>query len=169
VATNIEIKARVRDADSFRQRARALSGTSGELILQEDTFFRTPQGRLKLRELASGSGQLIYYERPDVSSARRSDYLIAATEHPAELKAVLAAGLGVRGIVRKQRWLYMVGQTRVHLDHVEGLGWFMELEVVLRPGQSDAEGIAIAVDLIQKLGIEQADLVQGAYIDLLET
>jgi predicted adenylyl cyclase CyaB len=62
----------------------------------------------------------------------------------------------------------MVGQTRVHLDDVDGLGQFMELEVVLRDGQSDAQGQAIANDLMKKLGIESTDLIEGAYMDLLE-
>jgi predicted adenylyl cyclase CyaB len=74
----------------------------------------------------------------------------------------------VRGVVRKRRYLYLVGQTRVHLDEVEGLGEFMELEVVLRPEQSDAEGQAIARDLMTRLGIREEDLLEGAYMDLLE-
>jgi len=54
------------------------------------------------------------------------------------------------------------------LDEVEGLGQFMELEVVMRPGQDDAEGQAIAHDLMTKLGVAEADLLEGAYMDLLE-
>jgi adenylate cyclase class IV len=62
----------------------------------------------------------------------------------------------------------MIGQTRVHLDDVHGLGQFMELEVVMRPDQSDAEGQAIAQDLMQKLGVQHGDLLEGAYLDLIE-
>ncbi len=61
-----------------------------------------------------------------------------------------------------------MGQTRIHLDEVEGLGEFIELEVVLRPEQTDAQGQAIAVDLMNKLGVREADLLEGAYMDLLE-
>jgi predicted adenylyl cyclase CyaB len=76
---------------------------------------------------------------------------------------------GIRGVVKKNRYLYMVGQTRIHLDEVEGLGHFMELEVVMREGQSDAEGQAIAEDLMRRLGIREDALIEGAYMDLLET
>lgn len=76
--------------------------------------------------------------------------------------------LGVRGVVRKTRYLYMVGQTRIHLDDVEGLGHFMELEVVMREGQSDAEGQAIAEDLMRRLGVRKDAWLEGAYMDLIE-
>ena len=70
--------------------------------------------------------------------------------------------------MRKTRWLFLVGQTRVHCDHVEGLGDFAELEVVLTDDQSLEEGQAIADDLMVKLGIDRNKLISGAYMDLLE-
>jgi predicted adenylyl cyclase CyaB len=71
--------------------------------------------------------------------------------------------------VRKTRYLHLVGQTRVHLDDVEGLGQFMELEVVMNEGQSDAEGQELAEALMARLGVERGDLLEGAYMDLLES
>lgn len=168
MAANIEIKARVRDPDALRTRAEALSDTPCAVIPQEDTFFHIPQGRLKLRALAPDRGQLIYYQRQDAAGPKRSDYCIATTGEPDALKTVLAAALGVRGVVRKQRHLYLVGNTRVHLDHVEGMGMFVELEVVLGPGQTEEAGQATATGLMAELGIREVDLVEGAYIDLLQ-
>ena len=165
---NIEIKARVRDFSDLSKRAKGLSDTPVQVIPQEDTFFNTAHGRLKLRQLNSSLGQLIYYERTDTAGPKRSNYLIAETSEPAALKAALSAALGIRGEIRKKRSLYLIGQTRLHLDEVEGLGQFMELEVVLRPEQSDAEGQAIAADLMGKLGVVDSDLLEGAYMDLLE-
>ncbi len=166
--SNIEIKAYARDFGEIRRRAGALSDKPAEILPQEDTFFNTPEGRLKLRVLSTNSGQLIYYTRPDQEGPKRSDYHISLTTDPENLKRVLGLAYGIRGVVRKTRYLYMVGQTRVHLDNVEGLGQFMELEVVLREGQSDAEGQAIAEKLMASLGVEKSDLVEGAYMDLLE-
>jgi predicted adenylyl cyclase CyaB len=165
---NVEIKARVRNLSDLSQRAESLSDTPVELIPQEDTFFNTPHGRLKLRQLAPEQAQLVYYERADTAGPKRSYYLISETSDPSSLKAILTTALGVRGVVRKLRRLYLLGQTRLHLDDVEGLGHFMELEVILRPGQTDAEGQAIAADLMVKLGVMEADLLEGAYMDLLE-
>ena len=167
MATNIEIKARVADPESLRQRVEALSDTAGELIPQEDTFFHIPSGRLKLRVTAPDYGQLIYYQRSDAAGPKRSDYLISVTREPETLKAALSAALGIRGQVRKERWLFWIGHTRVHLDQVEGLGSFMELEVVLQPGQSAEEGQMVAEALMGQLGLQETDLIEGAYIDLL--
>ena len=167
--SNIEIKARVRDFDEVRRRAEQLSDVPVEMIPQEDIFFNTSQGRLKLRILSGDRAQLIYYKRPDREGPKRSDYHIFQTADPANLRRVLALAYGIRGIVRKTRYLYLVGQTRVHLDDVEGLGRFMELEVVIQDGQSDAQGQEIAEGLMARLGVERSDLLEGAYMDLQET
>jgi predicted adenylyl cyclase CyaB len=166
--TNIEIKARVNDFDELCQRAEAASDTPVQIIPQEDTFFHTPKGRLKLRLLKPDYAQLVYYERPDQDGPKRSHYYIYETHDPAGLKTALSLALGVRGVVRKTRYLYLAGQTRIHLDDVESLGYFMELEVVLRDDQSEAEGQSVAEDLMARLGIQKEDLLEGAYMDLLE-
>lgn len=167
MATNIEIKAKIRDFDRLKKWVEQISDTPVEIIPQTDTFFHTPQGRLKLRELG-GHGQLIYYERVDVSGPKRSNYFISHTDEPASLAEVLTFVLGVRGVVRKQRLLYLVGKTRIHLDQVEGLGNFLEFEVVLDDEDTPEEGEQIAAELMQTLGIKETDLVEGAYMDLLE-
>ena len=166
--TNIEIKARARDFGGIKSRAERLSQTPVEVIRQEDTFFNASHGRLKLRVLAPDHAQMVWYIRPDQEGPKRSDYEIFETDSPEKLKSVLAKAYGVRGMVKKTRYLYLVGQTRVHLDDVQGLGHFMELEVVMREGQSDQEGRAIAEDLMQKLGVLESDLLEGAYMDMLE-
>lgn len=167
--SNIEIKAHARDFSTLKARAEELSDSPVQALSQEDIFFNTPHGRLKLRVLAADQGQLIYYTRPDQEGPKRSEYHIAYTSDPESLKRVLALAYGIRGVVRKTRYLYLVGQTRIHLDDVEGLGQFMELEVVMQEGQSDAQGQAIAENLMANLGVESRDLLEGAYMDLLES
>ncbi|MFC1573412.1 class IV adenylate cyclase [Candidatus Eisenbacteria bacterium] len=165
---NIEIKARIHDLDALKRTAAGLSDCDVERILQEDIFFPTPAGRLKLRILTPNRGELIYYRRDDSHGAKQSDYIIHPTDDPSSLKTALAAALGIRGTVKKTRWLYMYGQTRIHLDDVEGLGSFLELEVVLSNEQTREEGERITAELMQKLGIRVSDLIDVAYIDLLE-
>lgn len=163
---NVEIKARIPSIDALLPRARALAGGQPELIVQDDTFFNVPNGRLKLREFADGSAELIHYHRPDTPAAKLSDYRRITVE-PAPMRALLQRALGVAGRVAKRRWLLRVGPTRIHLDRVEGLGDFMELEVVLRDDQSEADGAAIAEGLMRELGLTGAERVAAAYVDLL--
>lgn len=166
---NVEIKAKVGKPARLKSLVEALAHTPSELIVQEDTFFAVPRGRLKLRKFSSDSAELIYYEREDDRGPKPSRYWISRTSEPDSLKAILQLSLGVRGVVRKKRALYMVGQTRIHLDEVEGLGAFVELEVVMQPDQSQTEGIQIARELMAKLEIQDTELVDHAYIDLLLT
>lgn len=165
--SNIEIKARVADPARKRELAARLAGTAPTTLRQEDTFFPCTQGRLKLRQLSEGHGELIAYQRADVSGTKQSDYVLARTDAPAELRAVLASALGAGTVVTKTRLLYLVGQTRVHLDEVAGLGSFLELEVVLADGQSPEEGHRIARELMAALEVDDADLIDRAYADLL--
>ena len=166
--TNVEIKARVRDLGRMRSLVEQIAGEPGELIIQRDVFFHTARGRLKLRVLGPASGQLVCYDRPDDAGPKRSDYAMAVTDDPASLETALGACLGVRGVVSKERRLYWAGNTRIHLDHVEGLGEYLELEVVLESGQPAGVGVQRANELMERLGIEEGDLVDVAYIDLLE-
>jgi predicted adenylyl cyclase CyaB len=168
MGNNVEIKARVADLDALRRRVEPLAESGPHDLHQEDTFFPCADARLKLRKLGERTGELIWYQRDDRDGPKQSSYELVPTETPDLLRDVLARALGVRGIVRKHRQLYLVGRTRVHLDRVEGLGDFMELEVVLSPGETAEQGMAEAHQLMAALGVEQADLVTGAYMDLLE-
>lgn len=166
---NVEIKAAVADLAAIEQRVRALADKGPVVLEQEDTFFVCRRGRLKLRRFGgSEQAELIYYERPASTGPKESMYLVHRTTEPIRLCTVLAASLGIRGVVRKSRTLYIIGPTRVHLDRVEGLGQYVELEVVRKPGETTAEGVAIANDLMDKLGISRDALLDKAYIDLLE-
>lgn len=164
---NVEIKARLADASEVARRAALLADGPAERIEQDDTFFVVPTGRLKLRCFGDGSGELIFYRRPDRSGPKTSDYRIAPCPAPAPLLDALGAALGVLGRVCKVRHLWLCGRTRVHLDAVEGLGSFLELEVVLGPGEDEAGGEREARSLLEALGVSDDDLIAGAYLDLL--
>ncbi|TNN47318.1 hypothetical protein EYF80_042498 [Liparis tanakae] len=165
--SNVEIKAKVSDMALFAKKAAELSQSEGSIIRQHDTFFNCSRGRLKLRDFMNESGQLIFYERPDTDGPKLSRYSISPTSDPQSLRTVLSDALGVKGEVRKERRLFLIGQTRVHLDTVEGLGDYMELEVVMRPDQTLEDGQRVAEQLMEALSVSEESLVTGAYVDLL--
>ena len=167
MARNVEIKARVTNPLKLYARARALADTGPVELMQDDTFFHCPSGRLKLRVLSESEGQLIFYERANSLGPKESRYVIWTTSSPDALRARLTAALGERGRVRKKRTLFLCGNTRIHCDEVEGLGSFMELEVVLADGEAAEDGIAIARRIMAQLGVSERQLVDTAYVDLL--
>ena len=168
MARNVEIKARIPDLTTIRANAAALASGPMEIIDQTDTFFVVPQGRLKVRAFSDGSGELISYERANEQGPRESVYTRVACEDARVLLQALSSVLSVRGIVAKRREVFLIGRTRVHLDRVEDLGCFVELEVVLAPGEPVDHGHREAQNLLRSLEIPERALVAGAYIDLLE-
>lgn len=165
---NIEIKARVKNFKVLKRNIEDLYQINAEEISQVDTFFKIEDGRLKLRVCSNTKGELIYYLRNNSAGPKRSDYYIYKTDNPEELKKLLEMSLGIRGVVRKKRLLYLVGNTRIHLDKVENLGSFIELEVVLSPEQTEMEGKLITENFMKDLNIQENDLIDIAYIELLE-
>lgn len=167
MARNVEIKARVDNLDAIEPLAAALSGREPVPIAQDDTFFACANGRLKLRAFADGTGELIFYRRSDETGPKESFYVISRTDSPDTLREALTLAYGAIGRVRKQRLLYLAGRTRIHLDRVEGLGEFLELEVVLRDGETVEAGMEEARSLMDGLGVAPERLLSGAYLDLL--
>lgn len=164
---NVEIKARLAEPVTFRSRVEELADGAPILLEQEDVFFHSQRGRLKLRKEASGA-QLIYYERSDLTGPAESQYFTESFADPATIEAMLSVALDIRGTVSKSRRLYKIGQTRVHIDEVLGLGSFVELEVELEAIQETSEGEAAARELMEKLELAEEYLVAESYIDLLE-
>jgi predicted adenylyl cyclase CyaB len=169
MARNVEIKAWISDMEEMIGRVAGLADQGPMEIMQDDTFFRCPKGRLKLRVLSPQEGQLIFYERPDRSGPKESFYVIYTTKEPDTLRDVLSLAYGQSGRVRKQRTLFMSGRTRIHIDRVEGLGDFLELEVVLAEGEESLTGKTEADELLTRLGIGPDQLVDRAYVDLIHS
>jgi len=163
---NVEIKAQIESVESLVPKAAAIASDGPIEIDQDDTFFRCENGRLKLRVLGGGKGELIFYRRADRKGPKESFFLRSATSAPDALREALSLAYGAIGRVRKHRTLYRVGRTRVHLDKVEGLGHFLELEVVLGDDEPAQAGIQEAHRLMEKLGIQTSQLIDGAYVDL---
>lgn len=164
---NVELKARVEGLAQVESIVARLADAGPVELQQRDTFFAAAHGRLKLRTLPEQPGELIYYERGDETGPRTSEWAATRTLDPDRLRSALTDILGRRGTVEKTRRLYRIGRARVHLDSVSGLGEFVELEIVLTEGESEASGRREAEELLARLGIDKEALVARAYTDLL--
>jgi adenylate cyclase class IV len=171
---NLEIKIAVTPAqlEAFDATVRS-AGLPVVALGQVDTYFAVTSGRLKLRETTDERGErtaeLIAYQRPDVEGPRWSDYERLALSPPAaaSLKAMLAATAGVASVVAKRRTVAIRDRSRIHLDRVEQLGCFLEIETVAGDGDDAGIDQELAATL-EWLGLDRATVepIRGSYADL---
>lgn len=164
---NIEIKSRIESVERLIPRAAAIANSGPIEIIQDDTFFVCQTGRLKLRAFSHEQGELIFYRRANQQGPKESFYLRSATTDPDTLRESLSLAYGQAGRVQKHRTLFLIGRTRIHLDRVEDLGHFLELEVILDEQEPAEVGVREANELMEQLGVSSSQLIEGAYVDLL--
>lgn len=164
--SNIELKA----VDPDRKRSLAACKTLGAedqgVLVQRDTYFHAPHGRLKLREEEGTAPHLIAYERPDRVGQRESRYGIVHVNQVDELKLALSSALGIKVVVAKKRHLFLWKEVRIHLDEVEGLGNFIEFEAVASDGSDLSREEAHVATLRQAFAIDDSSVIGGSYCDL---
>lgn len=162
---NIELKARLRDRQAaIRVCARLGAEFRGD-IRQIDTYFRVPEGRLKLREADPGRDELIFYRRPDLTGPKGCDYLLEPVNR--SIKAFLGEALGVLAVVDKVRTLYLWQNVRIHLDCVAHLGDFVEFEAVISSEYDEVDGHRKLQGLIQAFGLLDEDHLSYSYLDMV--
>jgi adenylate cyclase class IV len=165
--TNVEVKARVRDRAALLARIAALGARHEWTRRMRDTFFKVERGWLKLREAYGAPAELIAYERStDASGPRGSSWEAAPVRDARALEKTLARVLPRDKVVEKERALYLHGATRIHVDRVDGLGDFVELETVVRDQPLEAAQRECAA-LMEALALVQEELVGVPYRDLL--
>ena len=162
---NVELKAHDPDPARTLERALAAGAQDQAELRQRDTYFGVARGRLKLREEEPGGATLIAYERPDDPGERVSHYRLVPVSDPDGLRAALATTSGIRTTVVKRRRLLLWEGVRIHLDAVEGLGAFVELEAVAGPGSDLEPERAKVTHLRAVLEIGDDALRPGSYAD----
>lgn len=164
---NIELKANCSDLGLFEQKALKLPHTFDGLDNQTDTFFKVPNGRLKLRESSLYGNFLIPYLRPDNSGPKRSDYSLLQVSDVPATKRILDKMFGTLLVVQKVRKIYLHENVRIHLDRVKGLGDFIEFEAVVEKEAEISDSQAKLDKLIQYFDISKNDFIARAYADML--
>ena len=164
---NIEIKARCHDQESIRQILRSENAEFKGTDHQTDTYFRVSQGRLKLRE-GNIENNLIHYRRADTEGPKQSDVLLFRSDPGSALKEILTKALGILVIVEKKREIWFIGNVKFHLDLVEGLGSFVEIEAIDRDGSTGRDALLRQCrHYLRLFSIADKDLVPVSYSDML--
>jgi homotetrameric cytidine deaminase len=163
---NVELKSSDPDPARTLELALKLGASDEGEISQRDTYFGGSRARVKLREQTPGEDELIAYGRPDGDDAKVSDYLRVEVTDAAALKEALDAAYGTKVVVAKKRRLLLWENVRIHLDEVEGLGAYMELEGLV-DGDDDGPARERVERLRRELEIDDANLVAAGYSDLL--
>jgi predicted adenylyl cyclase CyaB len=163
---NYEIKTRPRDWDRVEEGLATLGARRAGILVQHDVFYRTHAGRLKLRLTPDGRGELIHYRRRDTARIRRSEYALVQVKDGIAMTALLDSALGRCGEVRKTRRLYRLDNVRIHLDEVEGLGRFLEVEAIVDGKHSERDCRTAATRVLAQCGIAVRDRLAVAYVDM---
>lgn len=158
---NVEIKARCSDPAAVRERLAERGARFVGTDHQTDTYFSAAAGRLKLRE-GEIENALIYYDRPDQAGPKQSDVTLFHPSPDSPLKQMLSRAMGIDVVVEKRREIYFVENVKFHIDDVEALGTFVEIEAI------DEHG-SIGVDTLRRQCQEYLDVFAIAQEDLLST
>ncbi len=156
---NFEVKAKVDDISFLEKIAIEIGAVFDNDFFQVDTYFDIPDGRLKMREFGDGKAELIFYRRGETSEKRWSDYDVVPVCEVEKLKNLLAKIFGLKVIVEKRRKVYLYKSARIHLDKVNGLGDFVEFEVICEGDEKQAE--ELMEFLIKRFGLKHENFVKA--------
>ncbi len=161
--SNLELKARVEDLESLRERLRATGAALQGVEPQEDRYFQVATGRLKLRVSSLDGAHLVAYLRPEDGDFRTSRFQRLPVSDPEGLAATLSEMLGSGPRVVKTREVWWWRELRIHLDAVESLGEFVEFEARLDL-IGDADAASERLDqLCTALGISATAGIRASY------
>lgn len=165
---NLELKVEVKDFYAILQNITSLGAKRVDTLYQTDRYFLIGEKRLKLRDVNGGS-QLIYYSRPNHPNSRLSRYYIFTfkDQQRTVIEKLLNMFLAVKAVVIKKRVLYQYKHTRIHLDEVENLGNFLELETVLDESIPQNNFYEEHDAIINALELSRYKKIKSSYSDLV--
>ena len=164
---NIEIKAHCEQPEHIREILKEHDAEFKGIDHQTDTYFKVPDGRLKLRQ-GTIEQNLIFYRRPDSESPKASDISLVSVEHPDQLHELLTNALPTKVVVDKKREIYFIANVKFHIDKVDELGHFVEIEAIDEDGTIGEEKLRKQCRYyVELLGIADEDLVGHSYSDMI--
>jgi len=166
-AINIEIKAKCADLEKIKNILNTKQARFVGIDHQIDTYFNAKDGRLKLRE-GNIENALIHYKRANQAGPKKSEVILYKSKPNSSLKQLLVASVGIKTIVEKHRSIYFIENVKFHLDEVQDLGSFVEIEAIDTNGSRNEKDLETQCQhYLQLFEINDKDLVEKSYSDLM--
>jgi len=164
---NIEIKARCEDPRQIRDYLLSHHAIFKGTDIQRDTYFNVPHGRMKLRQ-GKIENALIHYQRDDQKGPKASEVTLYPVHESNLLRSLLEKAVGIKVVVEKQREIYFIENVKFHIDIVQHLGNFIEIEAISEDEKISQETLQDhCLHYMKKFGIRDEDLLNNSYSDQL--
>lgn len=166
---NIEIKAKVNSLEAAEALLKEHHAIFRGTDYQSDIYFKVSNGRLKLRQ-GKIENSLIYYNRKEVKGLKESQVqLVPFDKKSKDLGLLLSTALGIHKTIKKKRKIYFIDNVKFHLDTVEGLGYFIEIEAIDKTGDLGKSRLTEQCENYVKLfGIKESQLIDQSYADMIQ-
>jgi predicted adenylyl cyclase CyaB len=163
MARNLELKIKLDSFEPLIEQLSNINASDAGILNQKDVYYEIENGLLKLR-IQNGEYLLIKYNRDESGNDRWSDYDILKLEGD-NVEEYLKDMFKIETTVVKERKLYLYKDTRIHLDKVNNLGLFLELETVVTTSVEYAK--ELFDEMVEILQLDTSGQLLKSYRDLL--
>ncbi|MEN8192790.1 MAG: CYTH domain-containing protein [Bacteroidota bacterium] len=163
MAVNLELKSKIESHKSIKIILESIGAEFKNILNQKDIYYKVDKGLLKLR-IENGNYSLIRYNREENNPDRWSNYHVVQLKGE-ETELLFESLFEIETEVIKTRELYLYKDTRVHLDYVENLGSYIELETVVSDSKERAK--MLFDEMVNLLKLDLSNQIRSSYRDLI--
>ena len=161
--TNLELKIKIESHQKIREKLAEIDADNIGMLYQKDIYYNVREGLLKLR-IENGKEILIFYRRDEKGSNRWSNFDVLKFEKNGG-EQFFNRIFTIETVVQKRRELFIYDNTRIHLDEVETLGSYLELETLVLKDKEEAK--MRFENIIKILELNTSEQIRKSYRDLL--
>ncbi|MFH1328160.1 MAG: class IV adenylate cyclase [Candidatus Bathyarchaeota archaeon] len=169
----VEAKVQVKDLEKVKSRLINLGARKVFSQTEWDTYFNHPakdfgvsDEALRIRSSSNGE-RSITYKGPKISPKLKTREELSFNIDDLKAAGDIIERLGFKKVamVVKRREAWELSSSRVYLDEVENLGYFVEIEILVPKMVDNAEQQAFG--LLEKLCLNQEPLIRESYLELV--
>ena len=178
-----EIKLKIDNANEIKGNLLALGFCETQILTETDTYFDTKNGDIRLNDKALRIRESINHttgqkfcqinfkeKKLDNKSVSRPEYESNISDANAMKKILNLLGFyPVEPKVVKNRIVLNVPPISACIDSVEGLGDFLELEIIVTNEEEKEHGLLKIESILEKLGYSLSDTTRTSYLTALQS